>query len=120
MISHPFGSVVRSLLVAIYDLGVKEIMIVGHSDCGAKHMDGKAMIQKMKERGISEDSLKLIDFCGVNFDTWLCGFESLETSVREGVDLLRNHPLIPKDVTVKGFIIDSHTGALTAIEDRTV
>ena len=73
---------VRSLLVAIYDLGVKEIMIVGHSDCGAKHMDGKAMIQKMKERGISEDSLKLIDFCGVNFDTWLCGFESLETSVR--------------------------------------
>ncbi len=120
VISHPFGSVVRSLLVAIYDLGVKEVMIVGHSDCGAKHMDSKAMIQKMKERGISEDSLKLIDFCGINFDTWLCGFESLETSVREGVDLLRNHPLIPKDVTVKGFIIDSHTGALTAIEDRTV
>ena len=46
VISHPFGSVVRSLLVAIYDLGVKEIMIVGHSDCGAKHMDGKAMNPK--------------------------------------------------------------------------
>ena len=59
-------------------------------------MDGKAMIQKMKERGISEDSLKLIDFCGVNFDTWRRGFESLETSVREGVDLLKEPPVDSK------------------------
>ncbi len=116
VISHPFGSVVRSLLVAVYDLGVTEIMIVGHSDCGAQSMDSKSMIQKMKERGISEDSLKLIDFCGVDFDTWLSGFSDLEMSVREGVDLLRKHPLIPDDVTVKGFLIHSRTGKLTPVE----
>lgn len=39
IISHPFGSVIRSLMVAIYELGVVEIMIIGHSDCGAQHMD---------------------------------------------------------------------------------
>lgn len=116
VISHPFGSVVRSLLVAVYDLGVTEIMIIGHSDCGAQSMDSRAMIQKMKERGISEDSLRLIDFCGVNFDTWLCGFSDLERSVREGVELLRSHPLFPDDVTVKGFLIDSRTGKLTPVE----
>lgn len=33
-VMHPFGSVVRSLLVAIYELGVQEIMIIGHTDCG--------------------------------------------------------------------------------------
>lgn len=115
VISHPFGSVVRSLLVAIYDLGVTEVMIIGHSDCGAQSMDAKSMIQKMEARGISEDSLKLIDFCGIDFDRWLCGFGDLKSSVRQGVELLRRHPLIPEDVTVQGFLIDSHTGELTPV-----
>ena len=34
IISHPFGSVIRSLLVAIYELGVTDVMVVAHSDCG--------------------------------------------------------------------------------------
>ena len=52
IISHPFGSVIRSLLVAIYELGVNEVMIIGHTDCGAKHMDSEQMIEVMKKRGI--------------------------------------------------------------------
>ena len=36
VISHPFGSVIRSLLVAVFELGVKTIMVVGHSNCGAQ------------------------------------------------------------------------------------
>ena len=32
IISHPFGSVIRSLMVAIYELGVVEVMIIGHTD----------------------------------------------------------------------------------------
>ena len=31
IISHPFGSVIRSLMVAIYELGVKEVMVIAHS-----------------------------------------------------------------------------------------
>ena len=33
VISNPFGSVVRSLLIAIFELGVEEIMVIGHTDC---------------------------------------------------------------------------------------
>ena len=40
VISHPFGSVMRSLLIAVYDLEVTEILIIGHTDCGARHTDG--------------------------------------------------------------------------------
>ena len=53
IISHPFGSVIRSLMVAIYELGVKEVMVIAHSDCvpheqrpddraheGARHQTG--------------------------------------------------------------------------------
>lgn len=33
-ITNPFDSTVRSLLVAVYELGVNEIMIIGHTNCG--------------------------------------------------------------------------------------
>lgn len=39
MIVHPFGSAVRSLLISIYELGVEEIMVIGHTDCGVQQMD---------------------------------------------------------------------------------
>lgn len=45
VISHPFGSVIRSLMVAIYELGVKEVMVIAHSDCGACHMNSGEMIE---------------------------------------------------------------------------
>lgn len=41
VISHPYGSAVRSLLVAVLELGVEEIMVIGHTDCGVQGMDGK-------------------------------------------------------------------------------
>ena len=36
---HPYGSVVRSLLVGILELGVEEVMVIGHTDCGVQGMD---------------------------------------------------------------------------------
>lgn len=115
-ISHPFGSVVRSLIVAIYDLGVEEIMIIGHSDCGVQHMDSKNLIEKMKARGISEDSIDLIKYCGINFESWLSGFDNGDDSVRESVNILKSHPLIPRNIKVLGFIMDSTTGELRAVD----
>ena len=38
LIISPFDSAMRSLVVAIYELGVEEIMVVAHSGCGACHM----------------------------------------------------------------------------------
>ena len=105
IISHPFGSVIRSLMVAIYELGVVEVMIIGHTDCGAKHMNSSEMIEKMKERGIPQERIDMIRYCGINFESWLRGFEQI-----------RNHPLIPSDITVRGFVIDSVTGELTPVE----
>ena len=115
VISHPFGSVIRSLLVAIFELGVEEIMLIAHSDCGACHMHSEVMLEKMKARGINPDYIDMMRFCGVDFHSWLDGFEDTEKSVRGTVDFIVRHPLIPSDVTVYGFIIDSTTGELTRI-----
>ena len=115
VISHPFGSVIRSLLVAIYELGVEEIMVIAHADCGAHHMDSEEILERMKARGIREDLIDMIHFCGVDFHSWLGGFDDTEKSVCETVDSIIRHPLIPSDVRVHGFIIDSLTGKLTQI-----
>ena len=52
IITHPFGSVMRSLLIAVYELGVEDIIIIGHHECGMQSIDSELMVEKMKERGI--------------------------------------------------------------------
>ena len=52
---------------------------------------------------------------GIDLDAWLEGFHDTEASVRKTVAAVREHPLMPADVTVRGFIIDSVTGALEEI-----
>lgn len=112
VISSPFGSVMRSLIIAIYDLNVDEVLVIGHHDCGMQNLDYKKMMVKMKNRGISDEKIELLKFCGVNFEVWLNGFKSVEESVRGTVDNIINHPLIPNDISVYGLIIDPNTGKL--------
>ena len=66
------------------------------------------------ERGIPEETLADWEQKGV--EDWLEGFHDTEASVRKTVAAIVNHPLVPSDVTVRGFIIDSVTGGLTEIE----
>ena len=110
-ITNPFDSTVRSLLVAIYELGVNEVMIVGHTNCGVQGMDSAEMLHLMKQRGIPEQHITLMKHCGIDLDRWLHGFDDTRSAVLETVDLVRNHPLVPDDVVVRGYIMDSTTGA---------
>ena len=114
VITSPWDSAVRSLIVAVYELGVKEIMVIAHTTCGACHMSYSEFKPHMLERGISEETLK--EWEGQGVTGWLEGFHDTEASVRETVATIDNHPLIPKDIVVRGFIIDSVTGALTEIQ----
>ena len=70
-ITNPFDSTVRSLLVAIYELGVEEVMIIGHTECGVQGMDSAEMQHAMRERGIPEHHITLMKHCGIDLDSWL-------------------------------------------------
>ena len=115
-VAHPFGSVMRSLLIAVCELGVEDIMVVAHTNCGAQHMSGAAMIDSMRRLGVSEQRIEFARHCGIDFDRWLAGFGDTEESVRKSVDLIRNHPVMPPHVRVAGFVMDSVTGALVPVE----
>ena len=118
MITGPFDSAVRSLLVGIVELGVEEVMVIGHTDCGVAHINADMMIRHLIQRGVSQDHIDMMRYCGIDFEEWLRGFDCVESSVAETVDLLRNHPLMPKDVLIKGYVINTKTGELTAQETK--
>lgn len=90
VISHPFGSAMRSLLIGIYELEVEEILVIGHTDCGAKCTDSRQMIEKMKARSINQ-------------------------SIMNTVALIQKHPLVPEGIRVWGLVIDSETGELNVV-----
>ena len=113
MITDPFDSTIRSLLVGVIELGVQEILVIGHTDCGVAGINAESMIAHLRQRGISQDHIDMMRYCGVDFEAWLRGFDTVESSVDETVDLLRHHPLMPADVSIRGFVIDSVTGELT-------
>jgi carbonic anhydrase len=115
VISHPFGSVMRSLLIGIYELGVQEILVIGHTDCGARYTDSQKMIEKMKKRGIKQESIDLIKYFGIDFDLWLGGFKDLDCSIKKSVGLIRRHPFVPAEVMIYGLIINSVTGKLERV-----
>ena len=114
VITHPYGSVMRSLLVAIVELGVEEVMVIGHTDCGVQGMNGIELLEDLTKRGVKQEHIDIIRHSGVDLETWLGGFESVEQSVEDTVYALQNHPLMPKDVTIRGFIMNSETGELNA------
>lgn len=115
VVTNPFDSTIRSLLVAIYELGVNEIMVIGHTGCGVQGMDAGEMLHLMKERGIDDEHISLMRHCGIDLDSWLHGFDDTPSAILETIDLISNHPLVPKDVVVRGYMMDSITGELTPL-----
>ena len=113
IIPSPWDSAMRSLIVAVYELGVTEIMVVAHTTCGACHMSFGHFKEEMLHRGIPAAELERSD---VDLNVWLEGFHDTEKSVRDTVSTIENHPLIPSDVAVRGFIIESATGELTEVK----
>lgn len=116
-ITHPFGSITRSLIIAVYDLNADEIMVIGHKDCGMGSVEPKKVIEKMIDRGIPKKRLEVLKYSGHDLEEWLHGFDCVEDNVRHSCVMISNHPLIPEGIPVHGLVMDPNTGALELIRD---
>ncbi|MGL4391954.1 MAG: beta-class carbonic anhydrase [Fusobacteriaceae bacterium] len=115
VVVHPFGSAMRSIIIGIYELGVEEVYVIPHYDCGICNLDAGNIIDKMVERGINEDLVKNLFNSGIDIKKWLHGFDDVEESLRTSIATIKNHPLMPKTIPVHGLIIDPETGKLDLI-----
>jgi carbonic anhydrase len=117
VVAHPFGSVMRSILVAIYKLGAQEIAVVGHHACGMVDLEPDSLLQRTVEFGIKPEVLNTLTHAGIHLDDWLTGFKRVEDSVRNSVQMIKNHPLMPSNLPVHGLVMDPETGKLDVVVD---
>ncbi|MCU5746222.1 carbonic anhydrase [Staphylococcus sp. SQ8-PEA] len=117
IITHPYGSTMRSLLVAIYALGAEEIIIMGHKDCGMGSIDVEEVKKTMKQRGIKDETFETLSHSGINVNHFLEGFSNVIERVEHNIDIVYNHPLFDKTVPVHGLVIDPATGELELVRD---
>ena len=102
---------IRSIGAALYNFGCEEVLVVGHTECGMAGADAEALKEKMLARGIAEEDIAKYDLA-----EWIGGFEDEEENVKNVVEKIKNHQLIP-DVPVHGLIIDIVTGELKVLVD---
>ncbi|WP_410513610.1 carbonic anhydrase [Paenibacillus sp. BR2-3] len=117
VVSHAFGSIMRSILLAIYELDAAEICVVSHYDCGMNGLQAEKIIEKAISRGISNETVRTLQKARIGLNEWLTGFSCPEESVAHSVRQIREHPLFPADVPVHGLIIDPETGRLHVVVD---
>lgn len=113
ILTQPFGSAMRSILVAIYELKASEVFVIGHHGCGMTNLDSKSMVEKMiNEGGVDPVVIETIERSGIKMEKFLRGFEAPEQGVMHSVKMIRTNPLFPAHVPVHGCVIDPTTGKL--------
>ena len=117
---------IRSLVISYKLLGTKEWFVIHHTDCGMMLFTDEIM------RGLLASSLKTasVDASGwqdsgdgpgsteANSIDWLT-FSDNAKSVVEDVQRIRNHPLVPADIPIYGYIYDCKTGKLVEVPEAT-
>ena len=106
------GAVIRSLVAGIFMLGVEEVFVIGHRDCGMAKIDADSVKQDMINRGISPD---IIDIHIPDLKQWLGIFAHPVENIERVVKIIRHNPLIPKDVQIHGLLFCPNDGHLDVV-----
>src|SRR5690625_1116166 len=116
IIRKPFDSIMKSILVAVYDLEADEVIVVGHHDCGMSHVDTNALRDKMIDKtGVQAETIETLEYAGIDFHEEFHGFDTVEESIQQSTNIIRNHPLLPSHVKVHGLVIDPGTGKIDMV-----
>jgi carbonic anhydrase len=97
--------VLAELIVSTRVLGSKEIMLLNHTGCGfATFTDAELNAKFSKLTGDATPA-----------PMRFFAFKDPEQQTKEQIEMVRSHPWISKDVPVRGFIFDVHTGRLREV-----
>jgi carbonic anhydrase len=94
----------RSIVISQRLLGTDEVLVIHHTDCGMQTFQNEDLYAKVQE-DLGADASD-IDFLP---------FPDLEQSVRDDVKFLKDSPLVPDDVSVRGFVYDVKNGKLSEV-----
>src|SRR5262249_3785211 len=111
------NDLIRSLAGAIYLLGVREVLVIGHTQCGLSHVDPIVLTASMQALGVDPDQLLKRQRMSSIDDLvqWVGAFDDVHINVKETVQVLRHSPYLPT-LPVHGLVIDINTGKLEPVD----
>jgi carbonic anhydrase len=95
---------VRSLLLSTHLLGTRAIAIIQHTECGLLSITD----EQMRFRLTSETGK---DASHLTFHA----FTDLDRTTAEQIKRVREHPFLPKNIQVRGFVYDVKRGSLREV-----
>lgn len=110
IIRNNCSDVIRSVAVGTVLMGLKEVYVVGHKDCGMRKQTVEGIRQKMTEKGIPAEAIEAIDI-----EEWFGLLKDEVENVKDAVDKLKKSPYIPKDVNIYGLMMDPNSGEIEVI-----
>ena len=114
---------IRSLMLSYTAFGTREWFVVHHSHCGLALLDEETS----RDLLIASSNASLRDSCervkqagaqGPVVIDWSSLHDECHGLV-EDVDRIRNHPLVPQDVSIYGYIYQTDTGRLVRVQQAT-
>lgn len=97
---------IRSFIISNELLGTKEFVVINHTECGMLTFKDNELAERLaKKYGHPEEATRLKYH----------SFANLEENVKTQVSKIKNHPLIPKDIRVSGFIYEVENGKLRKV-----
>ncbi|MBV9021299.1 MAG: carbonic anhydrase [Ktedonobacteraceae bacterium] len=111
------NDLIRSLAGGIYLLGVRKVMVIGHTECGLARVNEAALVASMQALGVDPQRLIEQERLGnvQGLMNWLGAFHDVHLNVKEVVEVIRHSPYLPR-IPVHGFVIDITTGKLTLVD----
>ena len=111
---------IRSAMLTCNFFGTKEIVIVQHTQCGMLSANANDLERVLRERGIDTDYIALdptlpeLKLNKGSFAKWIGMMDDVDITCMKTIEAFRNHPLIPKDVIVSGWVWEVETRRLRA------
>ncbi|MED2186607.1 carbonic anhydrase [Bacillus wiedmannii] len=108
VIVHPYGDIMRSVIIAIYQEKVEEIIVVGIEDKETDIVNLQIQRDSIKNNREIDYLFKncMPEFSSDSLNAWLSGQENVSENIEKSIDMIRHHPLVPSDIKVHGFMID--------------
>jgi carbonic anhydrase len=115
---------IRSLVISYKLLGTREWFVIHHTNCGMEFFTNDVI------RGLLANSLETAALTEEGFQDvgkgpgsragefieWLT-IRNQEQSVRDDVQRIREHPLVPKNMAIYGYIYDVKSGRLLEVPE---
>jgi carbonic anhydrase len=111
---------IRSAMLSCNFFGTKEIVIVQHTQCGMLSANANDLEKMLRGRGVDieglilDPSLPEQKLDSGSFAKWIGMMDDVDKTCMKTVETFRNHPLIPDDVTISGWIWEVETRRLRA------